>query len=87
MKTQVRLPAALAALHNFIHDKDPVDLDDFEDDDDDEDLHDPQPGECGDLADGIPGRAERRQANDMRDQITEAMWEDYQRELHYRGLV
>jgi hypothetical protein len=82
MKTQVRLPAALAALHNFIHNNDPKDIEDFEDDEDeDEDRRDLQWGEHGDLADGIPRRAEKRWADDMRDKITRDMWIDYQREL------
>ena len=66
MKTQVRLPAALAALHNFIRDNDPVEMEDFSSDDDD--LDDPQPGEpahTGSLAEGVPGRAERRKADDI----------------------
>jgi hypothetical protein len=88
MKTQVRLPAALAALHNFIRDHDPSEVEDF--DGEDEDLDDPQPGEpvsMGDLAEGVPRRAERRQADDLRDRIAKAMWEDYRRELRERGLI
>jgi hypothetical protein len=68
MKTQARLPAALATLHNFICDHDPEELEDFDDSEsEDEDQGDPQPVDTslGDLADGIPGRAERRRADEM----------------------
>jgi hypothetical protein len=82
MKTQARLPAALGALHNFIRDNDPAEMDDLEDDD--EERHELHPSSTGDLAGGIPGRAERRQADDRRDGIAKAMWEGYRREVRRR---
>ena len=51
MDLQACLPAALAAIHNFIHDLYPANLSDFQE------VVDPQPGWCsGDLADGLPAR-------------------------------
>jgi hypothetical protein len=90
MHTQARLPAALAALHNFIRHHDPSEISDLEDDDDDDDDLLGQLGDqasVGNLADGIPGRAERKRADDMRAGIAKAMWDDYRRELRQRGLI
>lgn len=67
-----RLPAALAALHNFIRIHDPNEIGDF--------LQDPdlEPGHMGELADGFPNAAERHEANARRDEIAQAMWIQYQ---------
>ena len=65
MDIQTCLPPALAALHNFIQKCDPNDINDFDDS-----VEDPQPGtqakgpEEGQLADGVPGVAERQEANE-----------------------
>ena len=76
MDLQARLPPALAAIHNFIRDLDPTDLNDFQE------AEDAQPGwRSGDLAEGIPQNAERRRANSRRDRIAEDMWQQYQRHL------
>ena len=76
MDLQARLPAALAAIHNFIRDLDPADLSDFQE------VVDPQPGwHSGDLADGLPAHAERDRANNRRDVIAGAMWVQYQQHL------
>jgi hypothetical protein len=76
MDLQARLPAALAAIHNFIRDLDPTDLNDFQE------AEDVQPGwRSGDLAEGIPRRAERERANNRRDAIAKAMWAQYQQHL------
>jgi hypothetical protein len=76
MDLQARLPAALAAIHNFIRDLDPADLNEFAD------VEDTQPGwHSGDLAGGIPPNAERQRANTRRDQIAEDMWQQYQQHL------
>ena len=76
MDLQARLPAALAAIHNFICDLDPADLSDFQE------VVDPQPGwHSGDLADGLLARAERDRANNRRDVIAGAMWVQYQQHL------
>jgi hypothetical protein len=76
MDLQARLPAALAAIHNFIRDLDPADLFDFQE------TSDIEPGwRSGDLADGLPKRAERERASNRRDEIAEAMWVQYQQHL------
>ena len=76
MDLQARLPAALAAIHNFIRDLDPADLSDFQE------VVDPQPGwHSGDLADGLLARAERDRANNRHDVIAGAMWVQYQQHL------
>ena len=93
MHTQARLPAALAALHNFIRHHDPSEISDLEDEEEEEEEEEDLLGQLGDqasvgnLADGIPGRAERKRADDMRAGIAKAMWDDYRRELHQRGLI
>jgi hypothetical protein len=69
-----RLPAALAALHNFIRIHDPNEIGDFLQDPDLE----PGPGHMGELADGFPNAAERHEANTRRDEIAQAMWIQYQ---------
>lgn len=77
---QARLPPALAAIHNFIRDLDPTDLNDFHE------AEDIQPGwRSGDLADGLPQRAERERANNRRDDIANAMWVQYQQHLAAGG--
>jgi hypothetical protein len=82
MTVQVRIPAALAAIHNFIMCYDPKEIplsDDFEYDD-------PQPGlHVEGLADGPAGPAQRERANARRDQIAADMWESYQEELRVRA--
>ena len=90
MQTQARIPAALAALHNYIHDHDPSEVDDLllEDDevvvdDRDERAH----ASTGDLADGIAGRAERRRAEERQPYIANEMWNDYRRELRECGVI
>lgn len=74
MDLQACLPAALAAIHNFI--RDPIDLDDFKE------ALDIEPGwHSGDLADGVPQRAEKERANRRCDEIADAMWVQYQQHL------
>ncbi|KAH8798559.1 hypothetical protein DL96DRAFT_1509285, partial [Flagelloscypha sp. PMI_526] len=91
MDAQSRIPAALAAIHNFILEHDP------------EDIHkaleklyqmndawdDPQPGWCeahdlDALAQRLPGRMEKTIADARRDQIAQDMWISYQEELERR---
>lgn len=89
MDVQACLPAALAALHNFIHDADPSKINDFVVEFDEEE-HNSQPGEqpsTGELADGLPRAVERRRADARQREIADAMWEDYQRELCWQGMV
>ena len=76
MDLQARLPPALTAIHNFIHDIDPIDINNFTE------AEDMQPGWCsGDLADALPRRAERERANNRHDDIANAMWDQYQQHL------
>jgi hypothetical protein len=89
MDVQARLPAALAALHNFIRGADPSEINEFVDEFDEE-TPDSQPGgqpSTGELADGLPRAAEKRRADARQRAIANAMWEDYQRELRRRGMV
>ena len=70
---QARLPPALVAIHNFIWNHDPQDIDDVEV------LADLDPGaRTGELADGITRAAEREWANRRRDDIAQQMWVQYQ---------
>jgi hypothetical protein len=89
MSIQAKIPPALAALHNFIIDHDPQDIDEYlsgdpRSDDIHEDDLDPNPGqpqnnEFGRLADGAVTQAEKARATIARNQIAEVMWVDYQR--------
>jgi len=80
MDLQACLPAALAAIHNFIRNNDPGELGEFLEA---EDLE--QGFVSGELAAGQPGRAEKEHANERRDEVVNAMWIQYQAELQRRG--
>lgn len=67
-----RLPPALAALHNFIRINDPKEISDFLQEDPDLEF-----GYVGELAGGFPKAAERQEANIRRDEMAEAMWNQY----------
>ena len=82
MDYQARIPAALAAIHNFIHIHDPDELVDFVEADDIE-----RGFFAGELAEGETRPTEKRQANERRDQIAAEMWEQYQGELQVRGVM
>jgi hypothetical protein len=72
MHWQARLSAALAEIHNFIQDQDPMDIDDIMD------PMDPEPSaRAGELAQGVPRAAERDRANQRQDQIAKEMWHQY----------
>jgi hypothetical protein len=74
MAIQARIPAALAAIHNFIIDHDPEELTTL----DHSDIDDLQSGaHFGSLAEGPASRAERARANSRRDEIAAAMWAQY----------
>jgi hypothetical protein len=79
---QVRLPAALAALHNVIREYDQDDLEDILNNldfaDQGFDKMDLRPRGEGELADGPPRQAEKRDADERRDKIAESMWIQYQ---------
>jgi hypothetical protein len=67
--------SALAAIHNFIHDLNPADLNNFQE------AEDIQPGWHGELADGLPQHVERAKVNNRCDVIAGEMWEQYQQYL------
>ena len=80
MDIQARIPSALCALHNFIHQFDP------------EDFYDLELGRInllnkeddvgqGVIGDGPADLAERWRADTHRDAIAREMWIDYQEEL------
>jgi hypothetical protein len=96
MDIQALIPPALAALHNFIRQYDPEDIqtsdDDDDDDDDDNDDNDndsdklpdfqrPISDSVGELGMGTVTSRESARANERRDRIAGEMWEQYQRYL------
>jgi len=85
MDVQARLPIALCAIHNFIHQYDPEAFFDLEFTEGDLSTE-PGGDEPGVLGDGPADVAERRQADQRHNNITQDMWEDYQHELVQRSL-
>ncbi len=88
MDVQARIPSALAAIHNFILDHDEDDIKDFED------ATDENPGilpgrevEIGSLSEGPADWREKQRASRKRDEIAQAMWDDYQQLLQEWGDV
>ena len=81
---QALIPAALAALHNFIRAYDPNKIHDY-----DAETFDFQIGaharSFGELGRGPVTRDERARANEKRDQISANMWEQYQHHLASRN--
>ena len=83
MNIQAKVPPALAALHNFILDHDPHNINEYLSNNPQDDL-DPNPGqpqdnEFGELADGAVTRLEKERAITAWNQIAELMWRDYLR--------
>ena len=88
VNTQAKIPAAMAALHNFIRIYDPDDLAEEDDNTDDDEDHIPPPQipiTPENLGHHITA-AERARAAERRDAIAKAMWEDYVVELQRRGI-
>jgi DDE superfamily endonuclease len=81
MDLQARIPAALAAIHNFIRIHDPEELTSFTEPVDLE-----RGFVSGELAAGQTRTAEKRRATTRRDEIAAAMWAQYQAELQRRGI-
>jgi hypothetical protein len=74
MAIQARIPPALCAVHNFIRIHDDDEIHDFL-----PNVQDQNPGEFyGELAAGPAVRAEKERAEIKRDNIAQAMWENYQ---------
>ena len=85
MDIQARIPPALAAIHNFIRQHDPDEIQQFGDDDEDDWMHGVHGDGVGILAEGPAGEVERDRANERRDRIAQEMWRDYQEVLAERG--
>lgn len=91
MDIQARIPAALAAIHNFIRAHDSPEINDYSEYREHM-TAEPAPdapsniayGE-GELATGLPRTAEKTAASERRDGIALAMWAQYQAELRQRG--
>ncbi|KAF8517658.1 hypothetical protein JB92DRAFT_2713567, partial [Gautieria morchelliformis] len=78
--TQSLIPQAFAAIHNFIHIHDPLEIEDFPD------QRDLDPGtDVGELALRPPRAAERATASAKHDAIVAAMWIQYRETLAERG--
>lgn len=87
MSFQVKVPPALAALHNFVMEYDPGDLDDWLDHDSST-AFDPNPGDIesfGELSQNAVTPPERTRSMNRRDLIAHTMWSDYLEELRKRG--
>jgi hypothetical protein len=74
----------LAALHNYILEKDPIEITDMLPPSDN-DIAD-RIEDNGQLATQYPKRVEKDGAGLRRDQIAERMWDDYQRVLRERVM-
>jgi len=89
MSIQVLIPPALAALHNFIRKYDPDEIEMYADD---ETLEvgleiGARAGSVGELGTGSVTREETDRANERRDRIAGAMWEQYQGYLESREAL
>jgi DDE superfamily endonuclease len=82
MDIQARVFPALAAIHNYILEKDPIEIADMLPPSDDDVID--RIEDSGRLATEYPRQAEKEDANARRDQIAENMWNDYQRVLRER---
>lgn len=92
MSIQARISPALAALHNFILQFDPMDIEDFLNDpnifnDGSEEAEYYSDDMYGNLATDTPSREEKEEAERMRDEIAQSMWEQYQQWLGDNGLI
>lgn len=89
MLIQAQVPPGLAATHNFIMDHDPNDIDNYLSgaaEDLDPNPGQPQENEFGVLTERAVTRAEKNRATRSRDEIAQAMWDDYQHILQERAL-
>ena len=78
MQIQAQIPAALAALHNFIWQYDPKEICMFKDNQPFDFLMCAHLESAGELGRGQVRLDERTQANERHDRIAAAMWEQYQ---------
>ena len=84
MKTNYRTYTALVAIHNYILEKDPIEITDMLPPSND-DIAD-RIEDNGELATEHPRRVEKDAANLRCDQIAARMWDDYQTVLRERGM-
>jgi hypothetical protein len=84
MDMQAQVLPALAAIHNYILEKDPIEITDMLPPSND-DIAD-RIEDNGQLATEHPRRVEKDAANLRRDQIAARMWDDYQRVLRERVM-
>ena len=93
LQVQTKIPAAIAALHNFIRTWDPDDLATGDDDLDDSDSTPDDLTSTHSISispENLGGHitaAEKARASAKRDEIAKAMWEDYLEERHIRGEI
>lgn len=85
MLIQAHIPPVFAALHNFILDFNPSDIDNLPEDD--ENIEEIDVFMLGDLADGPPTSVEKTAAEKKRDEIAQAIWEQYQEWLNEQGVL
>lgn len=87
MNIQALIPPALAALHNFIRKYDPDEIEMYHDEDELEvELQmGARPEPVGELGTGYVTQQETVRANERRDRIAGAMWEQYQVYLESRA--
>jgi hypothetical protein len=85
MRTQVLIPPALAALHNFIREFNPEEIQTFDRSINGDDINQPldfqmapHPAFVGELGLGPVTRGETVRANARRDRIAGEMWAQYQ---------
>lgn len=94
LRVQSKIPAAIAALHNFVRTWDPDDLatgdgdiTDLDDNDFENSCQHPDiPITPENLGENISA-AEKARASATRDEIAKAMWTDYIGELQARGCA
>ena len=91
LRTQSKIPGAIASLHNFVHVHDPDDL--ANEDGDNDDSNDEGPSDSCQIpiiAENLGGhisQAEKDCASAKQDEIAQAMWADYLQELQSRNMV
>lgn len=89
MEIQALIPSALAALHNFIRQYDPSEIQMYDEDVPLDFQMDPRPESesesVGELGTGRVSSGETTRANKRRDEIAHAMWEQYQAYLESRA--
>lgn len=89
MSVQAQILPGLSAIHNFVLDHDPNDIDHFLRGNEED--FDPNPGQMQDndfgvLAQSAVTAVEKGRATQNRDRIAEEMWRDYQEILRARGV-